>query len=104
MPKRIVPLTDMRVKKAKPQKKAVMLFDGDGLYLLVAPSGGKLWRLKYRFENKEHRLAPGDLSGNFPCRCQTAAGGGPETDCPRDRPRRRPEGPEAGRCRGGGDL
>lgn len=59
MPKRIVPLTDMRVKKAKPQKKAVMLFDGDGLYLLVAPSGGKLWRLKYRFENKEHRLALG---------------------------------------------
>jgi integrase len=25
----------------------------------VAPSGGKLWRLKYRFENKEHRLALG---------------------------------------------
>jgi hypothetical protein len=39
MPKRIVPLADMRVKKAKPQSKAVMLFDGDGLYLLVAPSG-----------------------------------------------------------------
>jgi integrase len=59
MPKRIVPLTDMQVRKAKPQKKAVMRFDGDGLYLLVAPSGGKLWRLKYRFENKEHRLALG---------------------------------------------
>jgi integrase len=35
------------------------LFDGGGLYLLVTPSGGKLWRFKYRFNNKEKKLAFG---------------------------------------------
>jgi len=41
------------------------LFDGGGLYLAVTPKGGKWWRLKYRFDNKEKRLALGvypDLS------------------------------------------
>jgi len=35
------------------------MFDGGGLYLLVEPSGGKLWRYKFRFENKEKLLAIG---------------------------------------------
>ena len=59
MPRRILPLTDMQVRKAKPQTKPIMLYDGDGLYLLVTTTGGKLWRLKYRFDNKERRLALG---------------------------------------------
>jgi integrase len=59
MPKRIIPLSDMKVQKAKPQSKPVSLFDGGGLYLLVTPSGGKLWRFKYRFNNKEKKLAFG---------------------------------------------
>lgn len=59
MPKRIIPLTDMKVQKAKPQYKPVSLFDGGGLYLLVTPTGGKLWRFKYRFDNKEKKLAFG---------------------------------------------
>ena len=59
MPKRIIPLTDMKVQKAKPQDKPVSLFDGGGLYLLVTPSGGKLWRFKYRFNKKEKKLAFG---------------------------------------------
>ena len=59
MPKRIIPLTDMKVQKAKSQDKPVSLFDGGGLYLLVTPSGGKLWRFKYRFKNKEKKLAFG---------------------------------------------
>ena len=49
MPKRIVPLTDMKVQKAKPQDKPITLFDGGCLFLIVTPSGGKLWRFKYRF-------------------------------------------------------
>ena len=52
MPKRIVPLSDHKIKKAKPQHKSVTLFDGGGLFLLVTPTGGKLWRFKYRFANK----------------------------------------------------
>ena len=59
MPKRIMPLTDMQVLKAKPQGKQVTLFDGGGLFLLVTPSGGKLWRLKYRYDGKEKLLALG---------------------------------------------
>lgn len=59
MPKRIVPLTDLQVSKAKPQEKQVTLFDGGGLFLLVTPTGGKLWRLKYRFAGKERLISFG---------------------------------------------
>jgi integrase len=44
------------VRNAKASDKPVRLFDGGGLYLEVAPSGGKWWRLKYRHEGKEKRL------------------------------------------------
>lgn len=59
MPKRIVPLSDMQVSKAKPTEKSYKLTDGGGLFLLVTPSGGKLWRLKYRFGGTEKLLALG---------------------------------------------
>lgn len=59
MPKRITPLSDIQVKSAKPQTKDVKLFDGGGLYLLVTPTGGKLWYMKYRFEEKEKKLSFG---------------------------------------------
>jgi integrase len=59
MPKRIVPLTDLQINKAKAQEKPVTMFDGAGLFLLVTPTGGKLWRFKYRFEGKEKLLALG---------------------------------------------
>lgn len=52
-------LTNTQIKNAKPAERAVKLFDGGGLYLEIAPSGGKLWRLKYRFDRKEKRLALG---------------------------------------------
>jgi integrase len=53
MPKRIPPLTDSEIKKAKPSSKQTTLFDGGGLFLLITPSGGKLWRFKYRCAGKE---------------------------------------------------
>ena len=49
MPKRIRPLTDAKARTIKPAEKPQKLFDGGGLFLLVTPTGGKLWRLKYRF-------------------------------------------------------
>lgn len=52
-------LTDTAIRKAKPADKTRRMFDGGGLYLEVAPSGGKWWRLKYRFGGKEKRLALG---------------------------------------------
>jgi hypothetical protein len=56
MPKKIVPLSELEVKNAKYGQKNT-LFDGDGLYLLLSPSGGKLWRFKYRFAGKDKLLA-----------------------------------------------
>lgn len=52
-------LSDTTIRNAKPTAKPVRMFDGGGLYLEVAPSGGKLWRLKYRIADKEKRLAIG---------------------------------------------
>ncbi|MHB8092774.1 MAG: tyrosine-type recombinase/integrase [Syntrophales bacterium] len=59
MPKRITAISEMQIKKAKPKTTEYKLFDGGGLYLTVTPSGGKLWRLKYRFNDKESRLSLG---------------------------------------------
>ena len=59
MPKRIAPLTDTRVKTIKPAEKPQKLFDGGGLFLLVTPTGGKLWRMKYRFGGIEKLLTIG---------------------------------------------
>jgi integrase len=54
-----MPLTDTAIRNVKPGEKPVRLFDGGGLYLEVAPSGGKWWRLKYRIHGKEKRLSLG---------------------------------------------
>lgn len=47
MPKLSKPLTDSQVKNAKPKDKPYKLPDGERLYLLVNPDGGKYWRLDY---------------------------------------------------------
>lgn len=52
-------LTDVIVKNAKPEKAQYKLFDEKGLLLLVIPTGGKYWRMKYRFDGKEKLLSFG---------------------------------------------
>jgi integrase len=60
-------LTDIKVKSAKggitpagkTTTKRYKMGDSRGLYLEVAPNGGKWWRLKYRFDGKEKRLSLG---------------------------------------------
>lgn len=54
-----MPLTDTTIRNAKPTEKPQKLFDGNGLYLFISPSGGKLWRLKYRIADKEKVLSLG---------------------------------------------
>jgi integrase len=54
-----MPLTDTAIRKLKPAEKPVRSYDSGGLYLEVAPSGGKWWRLKYRIGGKEKRLSLG---------------------------------------------
>lgn len=52
-------LTDIVVRKAKPRDRAYKIADSGGLYLLVTPSGGKLWRVKYRSQGIERKLSLG---------------------------------------------
>lgn len=52
-------LSDAAIRKAKPGAKPRKLSDGAGLYLLLNPTGSKLWRLKYRVRGREKLLALG---------------------------------------------
>ncbi|MFL9840565.1 integrase arm-type DNA-binding domain-containing protein [Sphingomonas sp. ST-64] len=54
-----MPLTDVAIRNAKPRAKPYKVGDSLGLFLLVQPTGGKLWRLKYRVDGKEKKLAIG---------------------------------------------
>ncbi|OYY74276.1 MAG: integrase [Gammaproteobacteria bacterium 28-57-27] len=54
-----MPLTEVAVRNTKPEAKPVKLSDGQGMYLLIQPTGSKLWRLKYRFGGREKVLAIG---------------------------------------------
>ncbi|RFC32900.1 MAG: Integrase [Candidatus Nitrotoga sp. SPKER] len=54
-----MPLSDITIRNTKPADKTRKLADGGGLYIEVAPSGGKWWRFKYRFAGKEKRLSLG---------------------------------------------
>ncbi|MBB5188552.1 integrase [Zhongshania antarctica] len=54
-----MPLTDAKIKTAKPLDKDYKLSDEKGLFLLVKKSGGKYWRMKYRYSGKEKLLSIG---------------------------------------------
>jgi integrase len=54
-----MPLTDTAIRNAKPGTKPVRLFDGGGMYVEISPTGGKWWRLKYRYAGKEKRMSLG---------------------------------------------
>lgn len=55
----IVSLTDAKIRSVKPKSASYKLADSGGLYLLVKPGGGKLWRFDYRFAGKRKTLALG---------------------------------------------
>ena len=63
MPRHTKPLTDTDIRNAKPKSSPYKLFDGDGLFMLATPAGGKLWRLKYRLGGKEKLLSLGVYPG-----------------------------------------
>jgi len=53
-------LTDTAIRQSKPGKKPYKIYDRDGLFLLVNPGGSKLWRWRYRFDDKEKMMALGE--------------------------------------------
>ncbi|OYU34535.1 MAG: hypothetical protein CFE35_14185 [Novosphingobium sp. PASSN1] len=50
--------TDTAIRNAKPQAKPYKLADEKGLFLLVQPSGGKLWRFKFRVDGRDESGQP----------------------------------------------
>lgn len=54
-------LTDTFIKQAKPSGKPAgdKHTDGDGMYLLIKPTGGKYWRMDYTIHGKRKTLAIG---------------------------------------------
>jgi integrase len=52
-------LTDAKVKAIRPAAKPLKVSDGGGLFLLVQPTGSKLWRMAYRFDHKQRTAAFG---------------------------------------------
>lgn len=54
-----MPLTDTAIRNAKSGAKPAKLFDERGLFLIVTPTGGKWWRFRYKFDDKEKLLSLG---------------------------------------------
>ncbi len=52
-------LTDPAIRNAKPKDKPFKLYDEDGLFLLVTPTGGKWWRFRYQYDDKAKLLSLG---------------------------------------------
>lgn len=52
-------LSEMKIRAAKPRERAYKLFDERGLFMLVTPTGGRLWRFRYRMGGVEKLLTLG---------------------------------------------
>ena len=52
--------TDAHFRNKKPGDKPYKVRDSNGLYLLVQPSGSRLWRYRYRINGRENVYALGD--------------------------------------------
>jgi hypothetical protein len=52
-----VPLSDVAIRNLKLRDKPFKATDSHGLYLLINPTGSRLWRFKYRISGKEKLLA-----------------------------------------------
>jgi Arm DNA-binding domain len=54
-----MPLTDIAIRNARAKEKPYKLTDQRGLFMLVQPSGAKLWRYKFQQHGKEKKLSLG---------------------------------------------
>jgi hypothetical protein len=52
-------ISQFAINNAKSKDKPYLLSDGDGLHLRVHPSGGRQWRLRFRFGGKANMLSLG---------------------------------------------
>jgi len=52
-------LKDLEIRRLTSRPKPYKVADALGLFLLIQPSGAKLWRFKYRFHGREGKLTFG---------------------------------------------
>ncbi|WP_084455022.1 tyrosine-type recombinase/integrase [Novosphingobium rosa] len=52
-------LNDAKIRAAKPAAKSYKLTDGSSLYLLVTPSGSKIWKWNYTYDGKQRTMGIG---------------------------------------------
>lgn len=57
--RKVTQLTEARIRSAKPRERPYKLFDERGLFLFVTPTGGRLWRLRYRIGPLEKLISLG---------------------------------------------
>lgn len=57
--RKVTQLTEARIRTAKPRERAYKLFDERGLFLFVTPTGGRLWRFRYRIGPLEKLISLG---------------------------------------------
>ncbi|WP_345985305.1 integrase arm-type DNA-binding domain-containing protein [Sulfurimonas sp. HSL-1656] len=59
MAKPVTPLTDRKIRNTKPTEAQQRLSDGDGLYIIIKPTGSKLWRFDYTLGGKRNTVSLG---------------------------------------------
>ena len=64
MPKIKRPLTNQQIKNAKQKQKAYKLHDGEGLQVLIRPSGKKVFQCRYNYANKANTYTIGEYAEN----------------------------------------
>lgn len=52
-------LTDIAIRRAKTRDKPYKIYDELGLFLVISPSGSRLWRMKFRHGGSEKKLSFG---------------------------------------------
>ncbi len=52
-------LSEAKIRASRPKERAYKVFDERGLFMLVTPTGGRLWRFRYRMGGVEKLLTLG---------------------------------------------
>jgi len=60
MARTVKPLTDIRIKNAKPKKGVYRISDGKGLNLIIRSNGTKAWHMRYTYNGKENTISFGE--------------------------------------------
>lgn len=53
-------LSDTKLRTLAPRNRPWQLADHDGLVIEVLPTGRKIWRFRYRFDNKSQQITQGE--------------------------------------------